>query len=137
MERRARPFQQEKIMKNTPLALVLCVGFAVVCGNAFAANATSQQSLKPITVHQGIELEHATQEKPLGDCTPPNSSAVCSALHAQIRNAFTQREISMLFGAATPLPEYRATYSRVNERYRAFVRDNATTETYPVALAGR
>lgn len=56
----------------------------------------------------------------LEDCTPPNAvdSPLCAAWQDTIRRHFTDREIGMLFGAATAYPEYRTTYSWVKERYQ-------------------
>ena len=56
------------------------------------------------------------------DCTPPNSDAQCSAFHRAIRQNFSEREIGMLFGAATAYPEYRTSYDNVVRRYNKFVR---------------
>jgi hypothetical protein len=39
-----------------------------------------------------------------------------------IRQNFDEREIGMLFGAATSYPEYRTSYSSVRERYDNLVR---------------
>ena len=72
-----------KALFNIALATIT----ATVCGGA-AANAQR-------------ELEAVTVQSHQVDCTPPSSSALCSALHVQIRSHFTMREIGVLFGART------------------------------------
>ncbi len=70
------------------------------------------------------------------DCTPPNDSSDCAALHAQIRATFTPSEITMLFGAATSSPEYPTAYTRVEARYQAFLRDYEAGNGIAVVVVG-
>lgn len=60
-------------------------------------------------------------------CTPPDSRAVCSAWHEEIRRTFTPREIGMLFGARTSYPNYGASYDRLQARYSALQGQFAAT----------
>ena len=91
-------------MKRTLLALALC---------AAAGYAAAQDGvvLPPVTV-QGIDGARIVE-----DCTPPADAPECTGFHALIRANFNEREIGMLFGAATSYPEYRTSYSSVKERY--------------------
>lgn len=89
-------------MKRNTLILI---GAGLLAATSFA-NAAGQ--LAPVQV-QGSTV----------DCTPPSSSAVCSAWHAEIRRNFTPREIGMLFGARTSYPNYAASFDRVQARYNA------------------
>ncbi|MBA8884059.1 hypothetical protein [Dokdonella fugitiva] len=105
-------------------AIVVATIAAGACGNALAANAQRQ-------------LEAVTVQSPHVDCTPPSSSALCSALHARIRLHFSPREIGMLFGARTSYPEASTTYERVNLRYAELVREIAATFGGADAIAAR
>jgi len=105
---------EEKTMKalfNIALATIT----ATVCGGA-AANAQR-------------ELEAVTVQSHQVDCTPPSSSALCSALHAQIRSHFTMREIGVLFGARTSYPEAQTAYEGLNVRYQNLMREVAANIT--------
>ncbi|MBS0557323.1 MAG: hypothetical protein JSR27_07915 [Proteobacteria bacterium] len=84
--------------RNT--SILVCLGLLAASSLASAAQ------LEPVHV-RGTAV----------DCTPPNSRAVCSAWHAQIRRNFTLREIGMLFGARTSYPNYTASFDRVQARY--------------------
>jgi hypothetical protein len=53
---------------------------------------------------------------------------------APIRQNFSEREIGMLFGAATAYPEYRTSYSSVRERYDNLVRYVEDNGVPPVAV---
>jgi hydrogenase maturation factor len=98
-------------MKTSLFAIGLTtLAAATCCGTATAA----QHELASITV-QSRQI----------DCTPPSASAMCSALHAQIRSHFNLREIGMLFGARTSYPEAQTSYLRVHERYQTLVREVA------------
>ena len=109
-------------MKRTTLAIIAGIGIALF-GTAGAAE---RQSLGTVKVSSSSL-----------DCTPPNDSEVCSAWHAQIRSNFTQREIGMLFGAATSYPEYRTSYSKVKERYDRLQNDFAATYVPASAVAAK
>lgn len=110
---------EESAMK-TPL-LVLAIA-----ASGIAHGAGVQRELAPVTVHS----THA-------DCTPPSASAPCSALHAQIRQAFTSREIGMLFGTRTSYPEPQPAYARLEARYRDLVREVAADIARADAVAAR
>jgi hypothetical protein len=69
------------------------------------------------------------------DCTPPNDSSDCAALHEQIRANFSPREIGMLFGARTSYPEYPTSYDRVKARYDTLTSDFAATISGASAVA--
>ncbi|WP_395682329.1 hypothetical protein [Dokdonella sp.] len=99
---------------KTLLNLVFATTAATLCSSAGAANA--QRELEAVTV----QSRHV-------DCTPPSASALCSALHAQIRSQFTLREIGMLFGARTSYPEAQTAYEGLNARYGNLVREVAAT----------
>ncbi len=105
-------------------AIVVATIAAGACDSALAGN--SQRQLEAVTV-QSQQV----------DCTPPSSSALCSALHAQIRLHFSPREIGMLFGARTSYPETSTTYERVNLRYASLVREVAANFRGADAIAAR
>jgi len=90
-------------------------------------NATSGQ-LSAVTVHQDRFFA--------ADCTPPNDAKECADFHAAIRRNFSNREIGMLFGAASAYQEYPTSYDRTRARYAAFVRD-VEESGVPVAVAAR
>ncbi len=120
-------FMNRKLRTNRKLyAFVVATGLLASAGLACAAGA--QQSLESVTVTQGWQGAI--------DCTPPSSSAACSTLHAAIRANFTASEIGMLFGNATSSPGYLTSYSRVNARYKAFLRDYETSNG-SVAVASK
>lgn len=95
--------------------LVVSVAFALLATSGFtgAASDIPQRTLTPVTVKNGTAI----------NCTPPSSDEACASLHLQIRHDFRKREIGMLFGARTSYPEYLTSYTQVNERYQAFLRD--------------
>lgn len=97
---------------------------AATCASAIAGG--NQRELEPVTV-QSRQV----------DCTPPTSSALCSALHAQIRSQFSLREIGMLFGARTSYPEAQTAYDGLHVRYRNLLREVAATIAPNEALAAR
>jgi hypothetical protein len=119
-------------MKRTLLVLSLC---AACAGYAVAQD---EEVLSPVIV------EHVDGYRIVENCTPPADAPECAGFHALIRQHFSEREIGMLFGAATAYPEYRTSYSSVRERYDNLVRyveDNgvpAVTTTYyePAAYIG-
>ena len=98
-----------------------------ISGIASAAGETTQRTLTPITVKHRATL----------DCTPPSSEEACAFMHAQIRHAFSKREIGMLFGARSSYPEYPISYARLNQRYQALARDLAGNGEARVAIAAR
>ncbi|MGN6518802.1 MAG: hypothetical protein ACTHK2_05175 [Dokdonella sp.] len=105
-------------------AIVVATITAGACDSALAGN--SQRQLEAVTV-QSQQV----------DCTPPSSSALCAALHAQIRLHFSPREIGMLFRARTSYPEASTTFERVNLRYALLVREIAAEFHGPGAIAAR
>ena len=109
------------------LILGTLVASLAVSGIAGAASDTSQRTLTPITVKHRTTL----------DCTPPSSNEACAFMHAQIRHAFSTREIGMLFGARSSYPEYPIAYARLNQRYQALARDFAGGGEARVALVAR
>ncbi len=97
-------------MKRTLLAIALCsacAGYAV---------AQDEEVLAPVIV------EHVDGYRLVENCTPPASAPECAGFHELIRQHFSDREIGMLFGAATSYPEYRTSYDSVRERYDNLVR---------------
>ncbi|HEY2394746.1 MAG TPA: hypothetical protein VGH81_02025 [Rudaea sp.] len=97
-------------MKHTLLAIALCTactGYAV---------AQDEEVLAPVIV------EHVDGYRIVENCTPPASAPECAGFHELIRQYFSDREIGMLFGAATAYPEYRTSYDSVRERYDNLVR---------------
>lgn len=109
-------------MKRTTIAIIAGIGLAL----SAAAGAAERQSLGTVKVNSSSL-----------DCTPPNASDVCSAWHATIRRNFSNREIGMLFGAATSYPEYRTSYSQVKERYERLQNDFAATYVPADAVAAK
>jgi hypothetical protein len=109
-------------MKRTTIAIIAGIGLAL----SAAAGAAERQSLGTVKVNSsGL------------DCTPPNASDVCSAWHATIRRNFSNREIGMLFGAATSYPQYRTSYTQVTERYDRQQNDFAATYAPADAVAAK
>jgi hypothetical protein len=98
----------EDNMKRTLLAIAL---LSVVA----AAGAQDDETLAPVIVER-IDGYWA-----VNNCTPPSSAPACASFHALIRQNFTEREIGMLFGAATAYAEYRTSYDSVRERYQNLV----------------
>ena len=107
-------------MKRTLLALALCAAAG------YAGAQDDDIVLAPVIVQgdDGYRIVEA--------CTPPAAAPECSGFHALIRANFSEREIGMLFGAATSYPEYRTSYSSVRERYDDLVN---YVEDYGVAYA--
>lgn len=112
-------------MKTKTISLFFGIGLAAASGIASAAD---QQPLATVNVQHGSRLTL--------DCTPPNDSADCAALHAQIRANFSQSEINMLFGAATTSKEYPTSYAKVDGRYKAFLSDYEATNSVAVVVVG-
>ncbi len=95
---------------------------------ALSAAASAGQELQPVTVHQVS----------VGGCTPPTNAAVCESWHQEIRRNFSEREIGMLFGARTAYPEYRTSFSGVENRYNHLLNSFAAINQVSArALAGR
>ena len=79
------------------------------------------ETLAPIVV-EGTDVDRI-----VFTCEPPNDAAACANFHELIRENFSPREISMLFGGSSAHFEYPVNYDRVRERYVALlqsVRDN-------------
>lgn len=100
--------------------------FAIALG-AIAGSAAAQETLEPVIV------EHVDGYWIAENCQPPSSAPECAGFHEMIRQHFTEREIGMLFGAATAYPEYRTSYSQVRERYDSLVRYVEDNGVIPVA----
>ena len=77
-------------MKTKTISLFFAIGLAAASGIAGAAD---QQPLATVNVQDGSR--HTL------DCTPPNDSADCAALPAQLHANFSPIEMNMLFGVAT------------------------------------
>lgn len=107
-------------MKRTLLVLALCAA------SGYVAAQDDETTLAPVIV-EGVDGYRIVQ-----DCTPPAAAPECTGFHALIRANFSEREIGMLFGAATAYPEYRTSYSSVKERYDDLV---GYVEDYGVAYA--
>jgi len=105
-------------MKRTLLALAFF---------SAAGYAGAQETLEPVIV------DHVDGYWIAENCQPPSSAPECAGFHEMIRQHFTDREIGMLFGAATAYPEYRTSYSQVRERYDNLVRYVEDTGVIPVA----
>lgn len=99
-------------MKRTLLAIAISVA---AMGHA-CAQAHEDQVLAPVVVER-VDVARLVQ-----DCTPPAAAPGCASFHALIRQSFSEREIGMLFGAATAYPEYRTSYNSVRERYESLLR---------------
>ena len=107
-------------MKRTSLAIVAGIGLAL------AGSVGASENLDAVKVNSSSL-----------NCTPPNDSQLCSAWHAEIRRNFTDREIGMLFGAATSYPEYRTKYSSVKERYDRLQSEFVATHMSGDAVASK
>ena len=81
-----------------------------------SAQPYDDQVLAPVIV------EHVDINRLVQNCTPPQAAPECASFHELIRQSFTEREIGMLFGAATAYPEYRTSYNSVRERYESLLR---------------
>jgi hypothetical protein len=117
--RRARRFNEEKVMKRTMLAIALFTATGFACA--------ADQSLAPVTVQDSSRTI---------DCTPPNDDAACAKLHAAIRSNFSSREIGMLFGSVTAYPESKTSYQRTKERYAKFLHE-IDAENQSLAVAAK
>jgi hypothetical protein len=129
---------EENVMKimslSTPFAVaafLLSIGFA-------GAAQDPQNSLEPITVKHHAATAVAPAAVPQAgslDCTPPNDAPACAAFHSELRRRFNERELSMLFGAATSDPAYLSSYSKVSQRYQNFLHDyNSNQNANAVAI---
>ncbi|MBS0582785.1 MAG: hypothetical protein JSS42_06760 [Proteobacteria bacterium] len=110
----------------------------VIAGLLFASAASAadpQAPLDPVTVRSIPAKAPAMPAMLTLDCTPPNSAQQCGAFHGEVRRHFSNREIGMLFGAATAYPEYRSSYSFVKSRYENFAREYDARNL--TAFAGR
>jgi len=102
-----------------------------------AIAATSLLALST-TATAGENLAVSVHEMPINSCTPPTSAKVCDAWHAEIRRNFNGREIGMLFGARTAYPEYRTSFTGVENRYNHLLTSfAAVNQVSTKALAGR
>jgi len=100
-------------MKRTLFAIAISLA---TMGYASAEVVYEDQVLSPVIV------EHMDVSRLVQNCTPPQSAPECASFHELIRQSFTEREIGMLFGAATSYPEYRTSYNSVRERYDSLLR---------------
>ena len=110
---RTRQLNKENIMKRTLFAIAISVA---TMGYASAQAYDDEQVLAPVVV------EHVDVDRLVQNCTPPSAAPECASFHALIRQSFSEREIGMLFGAATAYPEYRTSYNSVRERYESLLR---------------
>jgi len=94
---------------------LLALGLCAVAGVA----AAQDPMLEPIVV------QRINAARMIADCAPPNGAPACARLHELIRENFSEREIGMLFGAATAYQEYPTSYERLRTRYVAFLDDVA------------
>ena len=116
--------------------IITAIAFGLIGLSAFAAGAhASDEQLRTVTVHPPLSAARQAPKAYTFDCTPPNSAVECAAFHAEIRHAFSNREIGMLFGASTAYPEARSGFGRVAERYDNFVR--AYDQSHLTAFASR
>ncbi len=99
-------------MKRIAIAIVLCATTGYLAA----------QEPEPPTLETVIVEPPARIVTPI-NCTPPAAAPDCADFHALLRANFTERELGMLFGAATAHPEYRTSYDRARERYVNLVRD--------------
>lgn len=125
-------------MKRYLPALAILSGLALA-GPALAVGVESpSQALQGITVHGATPPPFATEERPLGDCTPPSDLPSCEALHRALRDAFTQTQLGMLFGAASSHVQYLTSYDSLMDRYQQFLTDYQGAIHYtPVASTDR
>ena len=100
-------------MKRTLFAIAISLA---TMGYACAEVVYEDQVLAPVIV------EHVDVNRLVQNCTPPQAAPECASFHELIRQSFTEREIGMLFGAATSYPEYRTSYNSVRERYESLLR---------------
>ena len=101
-------------MKAFPLTLAVLL---ITAGGAAQAASSAQSGTLPgITVKQDTNLLRNA-------CKPPAYAAECESLHAQVRKNFSKREIVLLFGASSALPEYRTSYASTQARYQEFLEE--------------
>ncbi len=117
---------EDYAMKHILITIAIVSAMTAAAGTACAAE---QQALATVSVQD-------SSRRAL-DCTPPNDSPDCTALHAQIRANFSPSEISMLFGAATSSPEYPTAYARVDARYKTFLHDYEASKGIAVVAVGK
>ncbi|MEP6938414.1 MAG: hypothetical protein ABI846_01520 [Rudaea sp.] len=116
--------------------IITAIAFTVIGLSGFAAGAhASDSQLRTVTVHPAPNPAKQAPRVYTFDCTPPNSAVECAAFHAEIRHAFSNREIGMLFGATTAYPEARSGFGRVAERYDNFAR--AYDQSHLTAFASK
>jgi hypothetical protein len=109
-----RQLNKENIMKRTLFAIAISIAtMGYACAEVYVDD---DQVLAPVIV------EHVDINRLVQNCTPPAAAPECASFHELIRQSFTEREIGMLFGAATAYPEYRTSYSSVRERYESLLR---------------
>lgn len=106
------------MIKRTLLALALLSAAASAGAQDYDDQAPVQEdhTLAPVTVER-MDGYWAVE-----NCTPPAAAPACASFHELIRQNFNEREIGMLFGAATAYAEYRTSYDSVRERYDELVR---------------
>jgi len=110
-----RQLNKENIMKRTLFAIAISVAtMGYACAEVYRVY--DDQVLAPVIV------EHVDIARLVQNCTPPQAAPECAGFHELIRQSFTEREIGMLFGAATAYPEYRTSYNSVRERYESLLR---------------
>jgi hypothetical protein len=117
---------EEIVMKYSLLVSVIAMSFAAVTGIARADG--GQKPLPTVSVEN-------TSRRAV-DCTPPNDSSDCAALHAQIRARFTESEITMLFGSATASKEYPTSYSHIKQEYQKFLENYQNEKDVVVVAVG-
>ncbi|HMM66384.1 MAG TPA: hypothetical protein PKC03_05540 [Dokdonella sp.] len=102
-------------MKRLLFTLTLGLSLPTMAFPAFAATPAHGGTLPGITVRHEANLLRTV-------CRPPAYARACAGLHAQVRQAFSKREIALLFGAASALAEYRTNDASVRARYADFLR---------------
>jgi hypothetical protein len=113
-------------------------GYAMKCFTSIviAAGLLAATSLASATSGQLAQVSVHQNSFSIADCAPPNDAKECAAFHAAIRRNFSEREIGMLFGAATAYQEYPTAFDRSRAKYAAFVRD-VEENGLAVAVAAR
>ncbi len=96
--------------------------FAIAISLATVGYACAEVVYEDDQVLAPVVVEHVDVNRLVQNCTPPQSAPECASFHELIRQSFTEREIGMLFGAATSYPEYRTSYNSVRERYESLLR---------------
>ncbi len=102
-------------MKRLLFTLTLGLSLSTMAFAASAAPPARGGTLPGITVKHDANLLRA-------ECRPPAYAKECEELHARVRQAFSKREIALLFGAASALAEYRTNDASVRARYADFLR---------------